>query len=124
MCCVKTCKAPFIAPIRSDSTQLDSTGQLSRVESSPIGHYERGLKERRRYVVLAQDTERIRIDKSDDRVRLTLTKVMKTDDGVYSCRLVNAAGETTAHTNLFVRQPVESVSYYMLSLDSSKSYAL
>jgi len=34
---------------------------------------------------------------------------MKIDDGEYTCRLVNAAGETTGYTNLFVRQPVEYV---------------
>ena len=60
-------------------------------------------------VVCVQDTERIRIEKSEELVRLTLRKVMRKDDGEYSCRLVNAAGETTAFTNLFVRQPVESV---------------
>ena len=55
----------------------------------------------------AQDTERIRIERTDEKVRLTLRKVMRKDDGEYSCRLVNAAGETTGYTNLFVRQPVE-----------------
>jgi len=56
-----------------------------------------------------QDTERIRIEKSDEKIRLTLKKVMRQDDGEYSCRLVNSAGETTGYTNLFVRQPVELV---------------
>jgi len=54
-----------------------------------------------------QDTERIQISRSADKISLTLRKVMMTDDGEYTCRLVNAAGETSGYTNLFVRQPVE-----------------
>ena len=45
--------------------------------------------------------------RSADKISLTLTKVMKADDGEYSCRLINAVGETAGYTNLFVRQPVE-----------------
>jgi hypothetical protein len=54
-----------------------------------------------------QDTERIRIERTADEVSLTIKKVMRTDDGEYSFRMTNAAGEETCYAKLYVQQPVE-----------------
>ena len=56
-----------------------------------------------------QDTERIRIEKTAYEVSLTIKKVMRTDDGEYSFRMANAAGETTSFAKLFVQEPEEWV---------------
>ena len=46
-------------------------------------------------VVCVQDTERIRIEKSEEFMRLTLRKVMRKDDGVYPGQVVHTAVPTS-----------------------------
>lgn len=55
---------------------------------------------------MLQDTERLRIERTEDEVSLTITKVMKADDGEYQCRLVNPAGEASCFARLFAQYHV------------------
>jgi hypothetical protein len=54
--------------------------------------------------MILQDSERVVSNVTEDEVSLTLSKVLPSDEGEYSCRLNNKAGASTASAYLYLQR--------------------